>query len=157
MKTLSLLALTFSLAAFADETKPAITDFDGCYQMYLPSVMYPAFCLDGTNEEGINGAGARLVVFGTNTDTVIACAKSSALGGDAGTFEFQLNGKAELILTGLKLTESGRPEGDVTLGKTKLKFLKVLAPESDRLLKKFYADKRCENLNVGELRNLKTR
>jgi hypothetical protein len=151
IRLLSLLAIAF--AASGPQTAHAAFDFDGCFQLYRPNVMYPAFCLDGTKEEGINGAGARLVIFGTNTDRIIACGKSSALGGGADSLEFIQNGKKELILKNVKL-ENGRLVGDAVLGKTELNFIQV-KEESKRLLGKFYDDKRCEDLEIGELRNLR--
>ena len=149
IRLLSFVAFAFAVSAPAN----AAFDFDGCFQLYRPNVMYPAFCLDGTNEEGINGAGARLVVFGTNTDRIIACGKSSELRGGADSFEFVQKGKAELILKNVK--QERFLEGDAVLGKTELKFLKIDAQTTQRLLAKFYDDKRCEGLEVGELRNLR--
>jgi len=128
--------------------------FDGCFQLYRPSVMAPAFCLDGTAEEGIGGAGARLVIFGTNSDRIIACASSSAIGGWGDSLTFIQNGRPELILKNVKM-EDGILQGDAILGKTELKFLKIDETNSKRLIGKFYQDQRCQGLAPGELRNFK--
>ncbi len=139
---------------FSTPSAQAAFDFDGCFQLYLPNVMYPAICLSGTTEEGINGAGVRLAVFGPNTDQVIACATSSALGGSADSLEFIRNGQPELILKNVKM-ENGVFEGDALLGRNELRFLKIDPATSMRLMNNFYAEERCQGLALGELKDLR--
>lgn len=103
-------------------------DFDGCYQLYAPSTMYPGFCLAGTTEEGINGAGVRLVMFHTNTDDVAACMKSSASKMTSDSFVFESRGRAEMILKNVEI-KSGSKQGDAVLGRTRLKFHEVSTKE----------------------------
>lgn len=149
---LTLTGLMFSLIGFS--SAQASFQFDGCYQMYLPNVMYPAFCLIGTSEEGIGGSGARLVIFSTNSDQILACGKSTSLDFSSNSLKFIQNGTAELILRNLK-TENLRLEGDATLGKTNLKFIQISPSESQHLMDKFYDEVRCQNLQAGELKKLK--
>lgn len=132
----------------------AAVNYDGCYQLFMPSATAPSFCLDGTNEEGIGGAGARLVIFRTNTDLITACAVSSALGVSENSFEFILNNKRELVLSEVKLNRF-RLEGIATFGKTKLQFIQIDASTSKRLLSKFYDEPKCWNLNPGEIVKLR--
>lgn len=148
----TLTLLGFSLVNMAPAQ--ASFQFDGCYQMYLPNVMYPAFCLSGTSEEGIGGSGARLVIFSTNSDQILACGKSSSLDFSSNSLQFIQNGTAELVLKNLK-TENLRLEGDVVLGRTNLKFIQISPSESQHLMDKFYNEDRCQNLKVGELKKLK--
>jgi hypothetical protein len=147
-------ALAAFALVFSSSFAQAAAKFDGCYQLYLPNIMYPAFCLDGTTEEGIGSAGARLVFFGTNTDRIIACGSSSALVIRGDSLEFVQIGQSELILKNVTMNR-GFLQGDAVLGSTELKFLKLDDANSSRLLKKFYQDERCEGLAPGELRNLK--
>lgn len=149
--------LTYTLLTFsAINTANAQVgyNFDGCYQMYLPNVMYPAFCLDGTSEEGIGGSGARLVIFSTNSDQILACSKSSSLDFSDYSLKFIQNGTAELILKNLK-SKNHRLEGDAVLGKTNLKFIQISPSESQHLMEKFYEEDRCQNLENGELKKIK--
>ncbi len=132
----------------------AAFNFDGCYQLYKPSVMFPAFCLDGTTEEGINGAGVRLVIFQTNTDIISAWAVSTALGGLDNSLEFILDSNRVLVLSQVKMIGS-RLEGTATFGKTDLRFLQLDHSTSQRLLSKFYAEPKCKTANPGEIVKLK--
>lgn len=145
--SLALMAAPFSAAQ-------AAFNFDGCFQLVTRGAMYPAFCLSGTNEEGINGAGVRLVIFGTNTDRVIACGLSSSLGGSEDSLEYIQNDVKELVLSEVK-ESGGRLQGKATLGRTVLDFFQINQDDSSRLMQKFYDDKRCEGLAIGELRNLR--
>jgi len=141
------------VTVFSAPLAQAAVDFDGCYQMYRPGVMYPALCLDGTKEEGIGGAGARIVIFGTNTENIVACGLSSALSGSGDSLEFIQNGKPELILKNV-MVEDGVLEGDAVLGGFEVKFLKINKTKAKRLLGKFHQDKRCQGMAIGELRYL---
>lgn len=139
IKVFSILAFTLSVSsAYAG------IGFDGCYQLYKPSSMYPAFCLEGTAEEGISGAGVRLVIFGTNTDKVVHCSKSSGAGMTFDSFTYELNGKKELILENVTSTD-GHKEGDAVFGRTRLKFIEVDRATSDRLMRTAGSDAACSN------------
>lgn len=142
------------LFCFFSTKSLAAVNYDGCYLLFMPSATAPSFCLDGTNEEGISGAGARLVIFRTNTDLITACAVSSALGASEDSFEFILNNKKELVLSEVKLNRS-RLEGIATFGKTKLQFIEMDSTTSKRLLSKFYNEPKCWNLNPGEIVKLR--
>ena len=126
MKTL-IAPLAFASVAHADP------GFDGCFQLYVPGAMYPAFCLQGTTEEGIGGSGARLAIFATNTDRLVYCSKSTASAMTADSYLFELNGKKEMILENVK-DVSGRKEGDAIFGSTRLKFMEIDAGNTLRLL-----------------------
>jgi hypothetical protein len=127
----------------------AAINFNGCYQLYVPGSMYPSFCIDGTQEEGINGSGVRLVVFESNTDLIIGCALSSALSVSGDSLEFIVGNRKELIMSEVKPIQS-RLEGTATFGKTSLKFIQIEESLSKRLLSKFYFEPKCVNLNIGE-------
>lgn len=120
----------------------AALDFDGCFQLYQPNVMYPVFCLEGTTEEGVGGSGTRLVIFGTNTDRVVHCSKSSGTTMTAQTFEYLLNGQKELSLVGVSQNE-GRLSGEAIFGRTVLKFIELDAETSQSLLVKASASTAC--------------
>lgn len=145
MRNLFIAVLLFS----ASKSYGAI-DWDGCYQLYLPGSMHPAVCIDGTNEEGINGAGVRLVIFRTNTDVISACGLSSSLQGTQNSLEFMTGSTPQMILKNVEAVAS-RLEGDATFGKTNLKFLKIDAHTTKRLLNKFYSEQKCRNLNMGSI------
>src|SRR4051812_33619772 len=129
-KVLFVLGLT--LAGFAPSAHAGL-GFDGCYQLYLPNTMFPALCLEGTAEEGINGAGVRLVIFRTNTDRVAHCSKSSASGMSANSFEYFLNGKKEFSFDNVT-TKDGLKQGDATFGGTHLKFVQLYDAHFTRLM-----------------------
>jgi hypothetical protein len=145
-KYLLVLLASFSFAAVSN----AESNYDGCYQLYLPGSMYPSFCLDGSQEVGINGSGVRLVIFDTNTDSISACALSSSVGGSENSFEFLLGNQKEFILSDVKLVQS-RFEGTATFGKTNLNFIKLSDSVSKRLLAKFYAETKCQQINPGQI------
>lgn len=128
----------------------AAVNYDGCYQLYLPGSMYPSFCLDGTQEEGISGSGTRLVIFDTNSDAISACAVSSSLFMSTNSLEFILGKTKELILSDVELLQS-RLEGTATFGKTILKFIQINESLSKRLLSKIYSETKCQRLTVGEI------
>lgn len=114
-------------------------ELDGCYQLYVPNAMYPALCLAGTAEEGIDGAGVRLVMFNTNSDTVAACMKSSQSSWTSNSFTFIVNGKKELIFKNIKV-EDGVMLGDAVFGRTSLKFVQIDAANTRRMIQKMYAE-----------------
>lgn len=100
-------------------------DLDGCYQLYLPDTLFPVFCLQGTIEEGIGGAGVRLGVFKTNTSMLAGCSRSTKFGvEESGSYFYEVNDKKEMILSNV-VEERGRLEGEATFGKTTLKFIQI--------------------------------
>lgn len=131
MKKIAMI-LGASVLSFASMSKASGLDFDGCYQLYVPGAMYPAFCLQGTTEEGINGSNVRLAIFGTNTSRVIKCARSSASNVTANSFTYFINSREELRLT-VKEVKSGRRIGDAKLGNTTLKFMELDSSTMQRL------------------------
>lgn len=126
-------ASVFMLAAPAFAQSATLLGFDGCYQLYMPGSMFPAFCLQGTAEEGIGGAGVRLAIFGTNTSRVVKCARSSASRMTENSFEFHLDGRKEMALTEVQI-KNQRKAGFATFGSTRLNFAEFGAPETSRLL-----------------------
>lgn len=122
------LCLTFSSFAFS-------RNYDGCYQLLDTGVMYPAICISGTIEEGIDGANARLAIFKTNTDTLLGCIRSTALNMDISKFEFIINGRKELVLS--HFSEDGI-SGDAMIGKTKLQFVRLSEITAQPLLDSAY-------------------
>lgn len=164
MKTGLFVSMAFVI--FAGAKSFGVETWDGCYQLYVPGAMYPAFCLDGTNEEGINGSGVRLVVFGTNTDRVIACAKSTTINLVDNSFQYIIGNQVELTLTpSVESKDESKPNaqsngesklGTAVLGKTTLKYARLQSDTAQRLLKKFYSEPRCQNVQDGEILNLKS-
>lgn len=150
MKTI-LLSFAF-MSIFAMKSQAAI-HFDGCYQLYLPSVMYPVFCLDGTNEEGIGGSGARLVIFHPNSSRVSACGLSTAVRSMTNSFEFYLQDKKEIILSDIASWDNGI-EGNATFGSSTLKFIQLSQTTTKHLLSKFYSEGRCEKVQPGSILKL---
>ncbi len=127
-------ALTFAILALFPAPAEAALSFDGCYQMYLPSTMYPAFCLDGTAEEGINGSGARLVIFGTNSSNVAHCSVSTSSVLWVNSYAFEIDGVTELKLENAYADYRGRVSGDVVTGRTRLKFMQLDGTTAQRLM-----------------------
>ncbi len=105
--------------------------FDGCYQLYQTGSLYPAFCLQGTMEEGINGSGVRLAII--DADKVIKCSKSSASGMTRDSFTYKIDGRVELELKNVKI-ESNKKVGDAIIGSTQLKFMEINANDTQRLI-----------------------
>ncbi len=107
--------------------------FDGCFQLYQTSAMFPIFCLEGTAEEGIGGSGVRLVIFETNSDQVSHCSRSSGSAMTSSHFEFELNAMKEFSLDVLK-TQNGRKSGSAVFGHTQLSFAQIDKLTSDQLM-----------------------
>lgn len=138
----------------ADNASLFGVNFDGCYQMLVPGAMYPAFCLFGTTEEGINGSGVRMVVFGTNTNRVIACLKSSASGISNNEFFFEAENAKQLILKNISTDGSKKPvQGDVLMGRTALNFVYLSPDTSANLVTAYQAHRECQNVEIGQVRN----
>lgn len=135
------LSLGLGLLAFAPAAHAGL-GFDGCYQLFETGSLSPAFCLEGTAEEGINGAGVRLVIFRTNTDRVAHCSKSSASGMTANSFQYELNGQTEMSLEKVK-TENGLKQGEAVFGQTRLQFSEIDQATTDRLLRTARKDDAC--------------
>lgn len=147
--------LTLALSTLFTANAQATPDWDGCYQLYMPSTtMYPVVCLDGTNEESINGAGVRMVIFHTNTNMISACAVSSALRGSNNSLEFILGSNKEMILSNVQ-NHNGRFEGKALFGKSQLNFIQVDQANTKRLLQKFYSEPKCKNVRIGSMIRLR--
>ena len=121
----------------------SISNFDGCYQLYMPSTMYPVVCVQGTTEEGINGSEARVTLFHVNSSEVETCFKTTASGvnGTANSYFFEVKGVKEMIFSKVEIKD-GRKIGDVTFGKTTLKFMERLPEHTVRFIK--IANTKCE-------------
>ena len=129
---LILMGLGFLLTAGITFAAPPVEfDYDGCFQLYSESATFPAFCLSGTTEEGIGGAGARLILFNPSSGDVIACILSSGLNVTENAFEFQVKGSAEngIILQG------GIMSGRAKLGKTELSYSLLNRLDTEKLIK----------------------
>ncbi|MCM2323455.1 MAG: hypothetical protein NDJ90_09360 [Oligoflexia bacterium] len=126
-------AFLFSVVTMSGSLAGTRLGYDGCYQIYMPGVMYPAFCLEGTAEEGIGGAGVRLAIFKTNTSRLASCLISTASGMGEDSFVFERDGKKELSLENVRV-ENNRREGDVIVGRYNLKFMEINDRDTDRLL-----------------------
>lgn len=144
---LTLASVLFSVM-FSMNVNASSSLLDGCYQMYQPGSMHPAFCLQGMAEESLGGAGVRLVAFKTNTSRIAACLKSSSLKGTANSLEFIVGKKKEMILSNIKYLGM-TVEGDATFGSTTLKFMKLGKQSEDHLLAVFYEQRKCQNLEIG--------
>ncbi|PIT98794.1 MAG: hypothetical protein COT74_13965 [Bdellovibrionales bacterium CG10_big_fil_rev_8_21_14_0_10_45_34] len=123
----------FFTSAIANVGNANASSFDGCYQLLDTGVMYPAVCISGTEEEGISGAGARLAVFNTNTTELAACLISTALKISDKEFIFEIDGQKELVLNNFN-TDYGVLKGDATVGRTKIKFVKLSTESTQRLM-----------------------
>lgn len=129
--------------------------YDHCYQLYVQGAMYPVICMDGTANDTINGAGALMVVFHTNTDMISACARASALESKAdGSFSFIADGSPQFILSNIVLKQ-GRSLGDALIGRTALKFMTIDKKDQERLMKKALADRKCTDVGIGKIVNFK--
>lgn len=113
--------------------------FDGCYQLYKPGSLYPAFCLHGTTEEGINGSGVRLAIF--DARELIKCGKSSASAMSSNSFTYKVQGRVELELKNVTV-ENNKRVGDAIIESTQLKFMEINAFETKILTG--IADKSCQ-------------
>ncbi|OFZ81200.1 MAG: hypothetical protein A3K03_09195 [Bdellovibrionales bacterium RIFOXYD1_FULL_44_7] len=132
-KIYSLLALTFVFATISTQAAPR-PGFDGCYQLHgQEDIMYPAFCLQGTTDEGTNGSGVRLAIFGPNTDRLTQCLVSTSSSMTETSFVFELNGKAEMIMKNIQII-NGRKVGDALIAKAKLKFIEINSHDTNHLM-----------------------
>ncbi|HEX4925764.1 MAG TPA: hypothetical protein VFV50_16845 [Bdellovibrionales bacterium] len=125
-------ALAIAGISSAAEAGPSPYDYDGCYQLYTMGAMFPAFCLQGTAEEGIAGSSARLTIFKTNTAKVAACRKSSTIEVGMGTFTFNIAGRPEMILKNVT-TNNELKSGEAVFGSTTLKFTELSGEPAKRL------------------------
>lgn len=125
MKTpfLILVVSVFSIISisFASDTDRFIGN-DGCYQLYRPGSLYPTLCISGSAEEGINGAGVRIVAVGPNSDQVSFCRKTSSSGivefvsgVNRSIFSFDSSSTVQTIEFNGKVDESRREKGVVTI------------------------------------------
>lgn len=130
-------------------------NFDGCYKLSIPDgTVFTRFCLDGTQEEGINGMGARLVVFKRDSDLVNTCAVSSSLKTSVKSLEFIVGEKTEVKLNDVQVVHS-QLNGIASFGLAPLMFSQLDDESSKHLISKFYAESRCKNVRAGELIKLK--
>jgi hypothetical protein len=144
----SALALLSSVGAFA------ANGGDGCFQMYRPNELFPAICVSGTLEEGINGSGVRVALVdnvgqvvwcGHTTSSVMGSANPSVnkwtLNFDkaSGMISIQFNGATEA---------DGLQAGKITLTETDdkntLEYKELSAATMARLRGVFDSDK-CRN------------
>lgn len=120
---------------------------DGCFQMYLPSVMYPVICVSGSNEEGIGGRGARVALVGPNSLLVRSCSLTSSIRfeGDVTknkvTYFFD-NGES-IRFDGAINPTTNREEGKVTIGRTTLNYMRLLPSDTQRVLDAVYKSGKC--------------
>lgn len=126
-------------------------DTDGCFQMYLPSVMYPVICVDGSNEEGIGGAQARVSLVGPNSLKVNYCDHTSSIRytGDRDTKKVTFNfaephDRTAIYMEGVVDPKSGREEGTIRIGKTTLNYLRLLPADTKRVLDAVYQSGKCK-------------
>jgi hypothetical protein len=154
-RALSIASLSMVSLASADE----LIGFDGCYQLYLSSSLYPVICISGSAEEGISGAEVRVVSVGPNSDRVGFCRKTtssgpaeSAQGRNRSVYEFEESSPIRTIAFDGALNAEGREEGSVTIterGKpSKLSYLKLL-PEDTRTAMKAFRSERCRQNGIN--------
>lgn len=127
-------------------------NMDGCYQLVVSGALYPAFCLFGTTEEGINGSGVRMVIFHTNSSKVIACANSSRSGVEDNQFYYEADGQRQLVLSNINVKDKTPIQGDAQLGNTKLNFVYLSSHHSQSLIDSYQKHDDCRNVGFGELR-----
>lgn len=141
MKTLSIISATLFLSAAA----PALAGpgFDGCYQLVIPQQTYPVFCLEGTTEEGINGAGVRLAIFGNGSENVRFCTKSVSAAMTAQSFSLVSDNKTQLSLENV-VTIEGLKKGDAVIGAYHLRFEELNAERMARSLALMNASAECK-------------
>lgn len=130
-------------------------NYDGCYQLVTAGAMYPAICLSGTMEEGINGAGVRMAIFHTNTDILSACAKSSRSGIDANTYFFEADGKKQLILSDIEVRDNKPVQGKATIGSTQLSFVFTSQADYERLMAIHSANQMCQSVDIGQVKPIR--
>ena len=101
------MSLLFSAQSWA-------VSIDGCYQMYTRGGgVYPSFCIKGSAEEGIAGAGTQVAIMGPNSNNVIWCAKTIKVeAGEAGEMVLKFNEKIDSIKLGVL---SEKNEGQVVI------------------------------------------
>jgi len=151
MKNLMLqfcIAFTLAACGATDQSNISSQQFiskswDGCYLLYATGSMYPVICLDGTEEEGIGGAGVRLVAFRTNTDRVAdnGCMKSTASAMTLTSFTFSKNGITEVVLTTKKVSGQ-KKSGEARIGRTNLFFEQLPEKETKHFIDQMY--KQCK-------------
>jgi hypothetical protein len=123
--------------------------FDGCYHLVKEGDAgdqdeYPAICLQGTAEEGINGAGVLLATIDIESDQVIKCFKSSASGMTRDSFTYESNGQVQLELKNVKLKNRIRV-GDAIFGGSQLKFTELNSSDSRKFIRIANRDRSCKN------------
>jgi hypothetical protein len=140
-------ATAFLFSSFSHAINP-----DGCFQMYMPSVMYPIVCVDGANEEGIGGARARVALVGPNSSQVKWCGLTTRirLGNDPvnrnqTTYYFDdSTGKSEIRFDGAIEPSSNLETGTVTIGSTTLKYMRLSEKHTKLALGYIYKSGLCD-------------
>ena len=123
--------------------------FDGCYSLYKEGDAgdqdeYPAICLQGTEEEGINGAGVLLATINIESDQVIKCFKSSASGMTRDSFTYEFDGQVQLELKNVKLKNRIKV-GDAIFDASQLKFTELNKSDSSKFIRIANRDRSCKN------------
>lgn len=129
--------------------------FEGCFQLYTTGSMAPAFCLGGVYEEGIGGGNVRMYMFGTNTDDLVVCSKSSTAGYTNDSMTFDTNEGRQLTIKDMKKDRGGVFSGTATVGRTILSVSKLSQKYQDKLYKVINASRECDDVNVGEMKVLR--
>ncbi len=77
-------------------TSPFFLLQDGCYALSVPGSSSGIICLDGLNEEGINGSGVR-VAYGVSVSDTDWCAETTSSGFINGKFMLSFNPSTGMI------------------------------------------------------------
>lgn len=121
---------------------------DGCFQMVKPSVMYPVICVDGSGEEGIGGAGARVALVGPNSLIVRWCGLTSRLqmSGDVTknqtTYFFEA--ASDSIRFDGSVNENGTEVGTVTIGSSTFNYVRLTEEQTLEVLRAVYDSGKCD-------------
>jgi len=149
--SLLVLVLGFSNLALA-------LDADGCFQTYQTSSLYPVICVSGSNEEGIGGRGARVVLIGPNSTEIAWCGVTTSLSTvgsfaiDKNNFEFHFSPESGMLTIAFSGTasEDGRESGTVQFNEVNsnvtLQYIR-LSPELVKRVnpEKAFASQKCKD------------
>lgn len=118
---------------------------DGCFLMYKNASIYPVFCLVGTEEEGIGGSNAKLVLFETNSDAPTNCSKTSSLSVDSTkkSLAIEVDDKLEMTLF-YKSPKSQKPRrGIVVVGHSEFNFEELSESRTEKFMSNIYSSEIC--------------
>lgn len=132
--------LIFSVILSLIPVSAFAVEFDGCYSLYQPGSLGPVICLEGTTEEGIGGAGARIYVFVPGTSNLSQCLTSSGLSMRGSEIVVQVRGKNALVMN-LK----GSSQNTAIISGKNFSVSRVGASDTTRLLNEGY--KACDARN----------